>query len=124
MNQNTQKKIACIQRRAPHGSVFAAEGLDLALVAATFDHKVTLVFMDDGVFQLLKNQAPERAFGMRDFCRALRVLPQYGCERVLAERDSLRARDVIAGDFLTAVTVVERAELREILAAQDCVIDF
>ncbi|MCY4245072.1 MAG: sulfurtransferase complex subunit TusC [Gammaproteobacteria bacterium] len=124
MNQNAQKKIACIQRRAPHGSVFAAEGLDLALVAATFDHEVTLVFMDDGVFQLLKNQAPERALGMRDFCRALGALPQYGCEQVLAERESLNARNVAAADFLIAATVVERAELLEVLAAQDCVIDF
>lgn len=124
MTQGAQKKIACIQRRAPHGSVFAAEGLDLALVAATFEHRVTLVFMDDGVFQLLKNQAPEQAFGMRDFCRALRALPQYGCEAVLAEGESLQARKVVAEDFLTTVTVVGRGELMEILAAQDCVIDF
>lgn len=118
------KKIACIQRRAPHGSVFAAEGLDLALVAAAFEHRVTLVFMDDGVFQLLKNQAPERSFGMRDFCRALRALPQYGCGPALVERESLQARNVDVEDFLTAVTVVGRAKLLEVLAAQDCVIDF
>lgn len=104
--------------------MFAAEGLDLALVAATFEHRVTLVFMDDGVFQLLKNQAPEHAFGMRDFCRALRALPQYGCEAVLVESESLQARNVVAEDFLTTVTVVGRGELAEILAAQDCVIDF
>ena len=50
------KKFLYINRRAPHGTIYAHEALETVLIGAAFEQDVTLVFLDDGVFQLKKNQ--------------------------------------------------------------------
>ena len=50
------KKFAYVNRRAPYGSIYALEALEVVLVGAAFDQDVSVVFMDDGVYQLKKDQ--------------------------------------------------------------------
>ena len=50
------KKFLYVNRRAPHGTVYAHEALEVVLIGAAFDQDVSLAFIDDGVFQLKKNQ--------------------------------------------------------------------
>ena len=123
MNTPPPRKIACVARRAPHGSVYPAEALDLALVAATCEQDVTMAFLDDGVYQLVAGQRPAQAFGIRDFSAAFRALPQYGCDKVLVERASLERRGLRPEQLLMDVTVMETAALLRVLAQQDVVID-
>lgn len=47
-----------ILRQAPYNSSLAREALDMVLATAAFDQKVRLLFTDEGVFQLVKQQAP------------------------------------------------------------------
>ena len=49
------KKFLYVNRRAPHGTVYAHEALEVVLIGAAFDQDVSLAFIDDGVFQLKKN---------------------------------------------------------------------
>ena len=48
------KKFLYINRRAPHGSIYAHEALEVVLIGAAFDQDVSLAFIDDGVYQLKK----------------------------------------------------------------------
>jgi len=48
------KKFLYVNRRAPHGTVYAHEALEVVLIGAAFDQDVSLAFIDDGVFQLKK----------------------------------------------------------------------
>jgi tRNA 2-thiouridine synthesizing protein C len=50
------KKILLVSRHAPYGNSTARESIDIALAAAAYDQDIGILFMDDGVFQLLKNQ--------------------------------------------------------------------
>ena len=50
------KKFLYVNRRAPHGTVYAHEALEVVLIGAAFDQDVSLAFIDDGVFQLKKDQ--------------------------------------------------------------------
>ena len=50
------KKFMFVNRKAPHGTVYALESLEVVLITAAFDQDVSLVFMDDGVYQLKKGQ--------------------------------------------------------------------
>ena len=49
---STIKKFMYINRTAPYGSIYALEGLEVALIGAAFDQDVSMAFVDDGVFQL------------------------------------------------------------------------
>ena len=46
------KNIMYINRRPPHGTIYAVESLEVVLIGAAFDQAVSLAFLDDGVFQL------------------------------------------------------------------------
>ena len=45
-----------VNRKAPYGTVYALEGLEVVLITAAFDQDVSMVFVDDGVFQIKKDQ--------------------------------------------------------------------
>ena len=55
------KKFMFVNRRAPHGTVYSLESLEVVLITATFDQDVSLVFLDDGVYELVKGQNTMRS---------------------------------------------------------------
>lgn len=64
------KKFMYINRRAPYGTIYALEGLEVVLIGAAFEQDVSMVFLDDGVFQLKKGQNTEEA-EMKNFFTGL-----------------------------------------------------
>ena len=52
----TMKKFMFVNRKAPYGTIYALESLEVVLIAATFDQDVSLVFLDDGVYEIVKGQ--------------------------------------------------------------------
>ena len=50
------KKFLYVNRKAPYGTIYALESLEVVLIGAAFDQDVSLAFLDDGVFQLTKGQ--------------------------------------------------------------------
>ena len=50
------KKFMYLNRRAPYGTIYAWESLEVVLIGAAFDQEVSLMFLDDGVYQLTKGQ--------------------------------------------------------------------
>ena len=49
------KKFMYVNRKPPYGTVYALEGLEVVLITAAFDQDVSMVFVDDGVFQIKKD---------------------------------------------------------------------
>jgi tRNA 2-thiouridine synthesizing protein C len=48
----TVKKFMFVNRKAPYGTIYALESLEVVLIGAAFDQDVSVVFLDDGVYQL------------------------------------------------------------------------
>jgi tRNA 2-thiouridine synthesizing protein C len=115
------KRFMYVNRRAPYGTIYALESLEAILVAAAFDQDVSVVFLDDGVYQLKKNQ-DTTGVGMKNFSRAYGALDDYEVEKIYVEKESLEARGLTAGDLVIPVKVLAAADLREIMARQDVVI--
>jgi tRNA 2-thiouridine synthesizing protein C len=115
------KKIMYVNRRAPYGTIFALECLEVVLISATFDQDVSLVFMDDGVFQLKKNQ-DTTAIGMKNFSKTYRALDDYDVKKIYVEKESLDARGLNDEDLIIPAEVLSSKELRELMAQQDVVI--
>ncbi len=115
------KRFMLVNRRAPYGTIYALECLEVVLVAAAFDQRVSMVFLDDGVYQLKKNQ-DTTGIGMKNFSATYRALPDYDVEKIYVEKESLLARGLSAEDLVIPVEVVAADDLREIMAQQDVVI--
>ncbi len=114
------KRFMYVNRKAPYGTIYALECLEVVLITAAFEQFESLVFIDDGVFQLKKNQ-DTTGIGMKNFSKTYRVLDDYDVERVYVEKESLEARGLTAEDLVIPVEILTTDELREIMAQQDVV---
>lgn len=119
----TVKKFMFVNRKAPYGTIYALEGLEVVLISAAFDQDVSLAFLDDGVYQLVKGQKTD-GVEMKNFSPTYRALEGYDIEKLYVERESLEARGLSEDDLLVDVQVMSAAELGEMMAAQDVVISF
>ena len=115
------KRFMYVNRKAPYGTIYALECLEVVLVAAAFDQDVSVVFLDDGVCQLKKNQ-DTTAIGMKNFSKTYGALDDYDVEKIYVEKESLEARGMTADDLVIPVDVMAADDLREIMAQQDVVI--
>jgi tRNA 2-thiouridine synthesizing protein C len=115
------KRFMYVNRKAPYGTIYALECLEVVLIAAAFDQDVSVVFADDGVFQIKKNQ-DTTAIGMKNFSNTYRALDDYDVEKIYVEQESLDARGLTADDLIIPVEVLNAESLSEIMAQQDVVI--
>lgn len=117
------KKFMFVNRKAPHGTIYALESLEVVLITASFDQDCSLVFLDDGVYQLAKGQNT-KAIGTKNFAPIYRALEDYDIEKLYVERESMQARGLTEDDLMAPVTALSSAELGELMAAQDVVLSF
>ncbi len=118
-----QKKFMFVNRKAPYGTVYALEALEVVLITAAFEQDVSLVFMDDGVYQL-KRGMQTKAIETKNFSPTYRALEGYDVEKLYVERESLAARGLTEEDLIVDVEVISSAELGTLMAAQDVVLSF
>ena len=93
----------------------------MALTAAAFDQPVTVLFLDDGVYQLKRNQRAE-ATGLPPVVPMFEALALYDLEAVLVEQESLRERGLAERDLLIPVGLLDRAGIAALLASHDVVV--
>lgn len=117
------KKFMYVNRKAPYGTIYALEGLEVVLITAAFDQDVSMVFMDDGVFQIKKDQ-DTKGINMKNFSPTYRALEGYDVEKLFAEKESLEARGLTKDDLVIPVEVVSSAELADMMDEQDVVVTF
>jgi tRNA 2-thiouridine synthesizing protein C len=115
------KRFMYVNRRAPYGTIYALECLEVVLIAAAFDQDVSVVFVDDGVYQLKKDQ-DTAAIGMKNFSKTYRALDDYDVEKIYVEQESLQSRGLSEDDLIIDVEIVAAENLRAIMAQQDVVI--
>lgn len=117
------KKFMYVNRHAPYGTVYALEGLEVALIGAAFEQDVSMAFVDDGVYQLKKGQDTTES-EMKNFSPTYRALEMYDVEKLYVEKASLERRGLNEDDLIVPVEVVETAQLAALMEEQDVILDF
>ncbi|MBL4815057.1 MAG: sulfurtransferase complex subunit TusC [Shewanella sp.] len=117
------KKLTIVFRRAPHGTPHGREALDLALLSASFEQDVSLIFVDEGVLHLMPDQQPETA-GAKDYIATFGALELYDIETVLACQSSLERFGLANSELTISVERVTSNNITEQLQAADEVLVF
>jgi tRNA 2-thiouridine synthesizing protein C len=117
------KKFMFVNRKAPYGTIYALESLEVVLISAAFDQDVSLAFLDDGVYQLKKGQQT-KGIETKNFSPTYRALEGYDIEKLYVEREALEARGLAEEDLLVDVTVLSRQEMGALMEQQDVVLSF
>lgn len=110
--------LTFISRRPPYGEDYPRACLDMVMAAAVFDQTVNYVFMDDGVYQLLAGQEPER-IRAKDLSAHFGALSLYGVENVFADHQSLLERGMENASLAIPVDVVDNAVLQQLISDSD-----
>ena len=99
------KSVLVISRQAPWSGPGAKEALDIVLAGGAFDLPIGLMFMDDGVFQLLAEQNAA-ALQQKNITANLQALSMFGVDDLFVCSHSLTERGLSATSF-----VVDDAQL-------------
>ncbi len=119
----TVKRFLYVNRKAPYGTIYALESLEVVLIGAAFEQDVSLAFVGDGVWQLAKGQ-DTKALAVKNFSPTFRALEDYDVTKLYVERESLEARGLGAEDLVVPVEVVSAERMAQIMEAQDVVLSF
>lgn len=136
-NEGDIKKFMYVNRKAPYGTIYALESLEVVLIGAAFDQEVSLAFLDDGVYQLTKGQET-KDIGMKNFSPIYNVLGDYDINKLYVEKESLDARGLTLDDLQEimyededddwaekpSIRVVSAEEMRDLMDGQDVVLSF
>jgi len=131
------KKFMYVNRRAPYGTIYAWESLEVVLIGAAFEQDVSMAFIDDGVYQLTKGQ-DTTGLEMKNFSPTYSALGDYEVTKIYIEKESLEERGLTLDDLqhLTwedededwaekdSIQLVSRAEMAQVFADQDVFFNF
>jgi len=93
------KKFMYVNRKAPYGTIYAWESLEVVLIGAAFEQDVSMAFIDDGVYQLVKGQNTKE-LGVKNFSPTYTALGDYDVKKIYVEKESLEARGLSVDDLM------------------------
>lgn len=119
-----RKKILLVSRHAPYGNSTAREAIDTALAASIYEQDISVLFMDDGIFQLLKNQRSQFV-DQKNIASTLPALSLYGIENIYVHQESLDQRAItIAELILDDIQVLNNNDVKILFTRQDHLLSF
>ena len=132
-----KKKFLYINRKAPYGTIYALESLEVVLIGAAFEQDVSLAFLDDGVFDLIEGQ-DTAGIGMKNFSKTYRALGDFEVRKLYVERESLEERGLNQAGLMPivyedenedyaekpSIHLVDRAEMARLIGESDVVLSF
>ena len=117
------KKLLFALRHAPYGNRFAKEALDAVLATAVYEQELSVVFMDDGVFQLINTQQAD-AINEKSFSNMLSAFPLYDIDRVFACQQSLLDRGISNQSIPTMIQRLNKQDISTLFRQQDHLLSF
>jgi len=117
------KRFLYVNRRAPYGSIYALESLEVVLIGAAFEQDVSLAFIGDGVYQLTKGQ-DTKGLEVKNFSPTYRALEDYDVTKLYVDEEALQSRGLSEADLVVPVEVVSAQRMAEIMESQDVILSF
>jgi len=131
------KKFMYVNRKAPYGTIYAWESLEVILIGAAFEQDVALAFIDDGVYQIAKGQDTTEV-GIKNFSPTYSALGDYDINKIYVEKESLEARGLTVDDLMPlkwedededwaekdSIKVVNADEMKALLDESDVLLNF
>ena len=115
--------IVFLIKSAPAGSQANQAAVDTMLTAAAFERNIVVVFMDDGLYQLLATKdlaAPSN----KSVSKSLPALSLYDIDKVYSHKPSQQRLGLEADQFVISVESIENEALKQLVADAEQVMVF
>lgn len=137
MNEQPAKKILFILRNAPYGSARAQEGIEAILAASVFEQDVSVLFMDEGVWQLhnhqqsrgVQRELPDaiierRNIERRNIAAQLESFPLYDINNIFVDKKALKNFSIPKNELILEPELVNDKGIRQLISSHDVVITY
>ncbi|CAA9890296.1 tRNA 2-thiouridine synthesizing protein C [Candidatus Methylobacter favarea] len=114
------KTYLFVVHKPPYSGARVQEMLDIILTTAAFDQPVSLLLLDDAVFQLKKGQQPTSS-GMKDTAAIFKTLEIVEVNDIYIETESLQERGLSPGNLCLPVHELSRKEVARLMKQYDIV---
>ena len=92
-------KIMITVRKAPHGSIYVQEAIEVMFIVASYGMDLSVVFLDDGVLALKDGQDTSE-LGIKGFMASLGALTDFEVTQVYVDEQSLIDRNLSEADLV------------------------
>jgi len=123
MNAPLKKRLLFTLRHSPYGASLTRSALDAALSAAAFEQPVRLLFLGEGVLQLLPEQEA-RAVGARNVGKLLASLPLYDIEQVYVDAAAATRYGIDLAALPVPATPLDAAGMHALMADSNHLLGF
>ncbi len=123
MDATGKKSTLVVLRRSPYGSSLAKASIDVALAAAAFEQPIDLLFLGDGVLQLLPEQDSD-LFGVKNIGRQLAALPLYDINSVYVDAEAATRFNMDLSRAPIETHVLEPKEMHQLMLGYDHLLGF
>lgn len=106
--------ICVVFEHAPHGTTHGREGLDFLLAMAAFYDQISVVFIGDGIYQLLKDQISVSVLS-RDHSKTFKLMNMYDISDVYVSETDLINRNLTVDDLIIDTKVASDELLYQLL---------
>lgn len=108
------KNYLFIMCASPYQGNYVQEMLDVILTITAFEQKVSLLFLDRGVFQLKAGQNPD-VLGLKDTTAILKALDVYDIKNIYIEVESLQIWNLKLDDLFLSAKIIYRKDVNRLL---------
>ncbi len=128
------KKVMITVRKAPHGSIYVHEAIEVMFIVASYGMNLSVVFMDDGVMALKQGQ-DTKELGIKGFMASIGALVDFEVENVYVDKQSMLDRNLSEDDLVVIgededteepikPSVIDADDIKRMMAEQDSLISF
>jgi len=127
-------KLMIVVRKAPHGTIYVQEAIEVMFIMASFDMDLSIVFLDDGVNAIKKGQ-DTKDLGIKGFSASLGALADWDVKNVYIDAQSMTDRNISADDLISIgeddetdeivyPKIVDTEALKTMMNKQDSILSF
>ncbi|OUS03311.1 hypothetical protein A9Q90_08395 [Gammaproteobacteria bacterium 54_18_T64] len=114
--------ILLVFRHAPYGNALAREGLEAALACGAMGAKASLLYINEGVWQLLEPQ-DSSAIDCKNQAAMASALPLYDIDEIWVDEASLQQRNLTATD-INAGKIIDSSRVQALFATSKNILSF
>ncbi len=117
------QKLLYIFEHGPYSNASGQEALEAALIGASFDQTVSLLFLFDGVFQL-KNQQGAQDSQIKQYTKTFKALADFDISNIYVHDLSLSARGLGLHDLMLSAQSLSAKEIADLITEHHKVFTF
>lgn len=116
-----RKKILFIVGNSPYNQFSSQEKVEYILTTLAFEQDVSVVFADNGIYQLVSHQRAE-TIARKDLSKMLLLLDHYDIKSLYVHTQSLKQSGLTLSDLILPLHEINDAELAHLMAQQNIIV--